>query len=294
MQASDVNPFGIRTREDLLHEGVASSTIDNRVRQGVYHRLLPQTYCLGEPTGLARCAAIVSWAPEAVLSHRTAAWMWGMLGEPTVFEATLPLSFKRPTPNWLSIYRRQLRPELIGESWAMPTVEPARALFDCVTVLPKEAADRLIDEQLGSKVDASRLLELCELDGGLTGAPEVRRQLTEAAQWAASEPERMFARALTARHCPLPANRSVGPYLCDFVDDRSKLVVEIDGREFHSEAAVFRNDRRRQNWLLLEGWLVLRYAAYDVYNHLDEIADEVADVVRRRRRAKATSRSHAT
>ncbi|MFH5210917.1 DUF559 domain-containing protein [Antrihabitans sp. NCIMB 15449] len=289
-----MNPFGIRTREDLLREGVASSTIDNRVRQGVYHRLLPKIYSLGTPTALGRCAAILLWAPDATLSHRTAAWMWGMLPEPTVFEATVPPVQVRTTPNWLSIYRRQLRPELIGESWAMPTVEPARALFDCLTVLSNDAADRLIDEQLGRKVDANRLLELCELDCGLTGAPEVRRQLTAAAQWAASEPERMFARALTAGHCPLPANRSVGPYLCDFVDERSKLVVEIDGREFHSEAAVFRNDRRRQNWLLLEGWLVLRYAAYDVYNHLDEIADEVADVVRRRRRAKATSRSHAT
>lgn len=289
-----MNPFGIRTRSDLLAEGVASSTIDSRSRLGAYHRLLPSTYCLGEPTGLARCAAIIEWLPAAVLSHRTAGWLRSMLPEPTLFEATVPPSSYRSTPKWLKLYRRQLRPELIGESWGMPTVEPARALFDCVSVMDKSEADQLIDENLGKRVSTNRLLEVCELDAGMHGTTETRRQLREAALNAASEPERLFARALTARHCPLSANRSVGPYICDLVDEQSRTIIEIDGREFHSEPEVFRKDRRRQNWLVLHGWLVLRYAAYDVYNNLAEVADEVVAVVRRRRRARPTSESLAT
>ncbi|MFF2107964.1 hypothetical protein [Rhodococcus koreensis] len=41
----------------------------------------------------------------------------------------------------------------------------------------------------------------------------------------------------------------------DFVDERARIVVEVDGREFHSEPDVFRGDRRRQNWLVREGWM---------------------------------------
>lgn len=96
----------------------------------------------------------------------------------------------------------------------------------------------------------------------------------------------MFGRALAARRCKLEPNHPVGAYYRDFVDERSRTIIEIDGREFHSEPEVFRKDRRRQNWLLLDGWLILRYAAYDVYQHLDEIADEAVGVVRKRRRTR--------
>jgi very-short-patch-repair endonuclease len=41
----------------------------------------------------------------------------------------------------------------------------------------------------------------------------------------------------------------IGPYICVFIDQRSRSIAEIDGREFRSEASVFRQDRRRQNWL---------------------------------------------
>jgi very-short-patch-repair endonuclease len=83
-------------------------------------------------------------------------------------------------------------------------------------------------------------------------------------------------------------NRTIrwATYYCDFVDERSRTIVEIDGREFHSEPEVFRKDRSRQNRLVLDGWLVLRYAASDVYQHLDEIANETVRVVRTRRRTR--------
>ncbi|MBJ8347326.1 DUF559 domain-containing protein [Antrihabitans sp. YC2-6] len=281
-----MDPFGIRTYPELIASGVPGSTIHDRCNQGIYHRLLPQIYCLGEPTALARCAAITKWVPRAVLSHRTAGWLRGMLPEPAVFEASVPRSTSKRTPSWLKLYRRSLRSELVGECWGMPTVEPARALFDCVSVMPKLEAGRLIDEQLRERVEPCRLLELCELDSGVHGNPDARRQLKQAALHAAYEPERLFARALSERRCPLPANRPVGTFFCDFVDEQSKTIVEIDGREFHSEPEVFRKDRRRQNWIVLEKWLLLRYAAFDVFNELDEIADEAVAVVRRRRRAR--------
>ncbi|MGW3545677.1 endonuclease domain-containing protein [Nocardia niigatensis] len=82
----------------------------------------------------------------------------------------------------------------------------------------------------------------------------------------------------------LLCNHPIGPYRCDFVDERSRTVIEIDGREFHSGSIAFRHDRRRQNELLLDGWLVLRYAAADVYESVDKCVDEVAAVIRRRRR----------
>lgn len=62
------------------------------------------------------------------------------------------------------------------------------------------------------------------------------------------------------------------------MDERARI-VEVDGREFHSAPEVFRGDRRRQNWLVREGWTVLRFAAFDVPADPDAIADEITAAV---------------
>ena len=38
-----------------------------------------------------------------------------------------------------------------------------------------------------------------------------------------------------------------------------RLIIEIDGREFHTDPEVFESDRSRQNLLVLDGWRVLRF-----------------------------------
>lgn len=279
----DMNPFGVCTRSELRAEGIADSTIADRCRNGVYQRLLPGVYCLGRVTPLSRCAAIVAWLPEAVLSHRTAAWLRNMTDEePTIFEATIPRSTHRGGPSWLKLYRRDLPPGSVDEAWGMPTTGRARTLFDCVAVLSESEAGLLIDKHIGRTVFADDVLAYC----GDNGSKRVRRQLRDAALKAASEPERIFARAMAARNIFLQANHWVGPYCCDFVDELSRTIIEIDGREYHIEPQVFREDRRRQNSLVLDDWLVLRYAGQDVFELLDVCADEAAAVIRKRRHTR--------
>lgn len=273
---------GVRTREQLLAEGIPATTINDRLRRGVYTRLLPRTYCLGTPTTLARCAAVTAWIPAAMLSHRTSAWLHNMLPTPEIIEATVPPTVHRRTPPWLVLYRRDLPTDVSDEAWGLPTVNAAQTLLDCVHVMPKSGADRLADEHLTRSIDPHAASALAH--SGKRGAPALRRQLREAAVHAASDAERLFSRALAERGLRMLANHPVGPYRCDFVDQASQTIVEIDGYEFHSTPAIFRSDRRRQNWLVRRGWLVLRYAAADIYTTIDTCADEVVTVVRTRRR----------
>ncbi|WP_188829017.1 DUF559 domain-containing protein [Nocardia camponoti] len=270
------------TRAQLAIEGVAPSTITARCKRGFYTRLLPGVFCEGEVTTLARCAAVVEWLPEAYLSHRTAAWLLGMLTEPELVEATVPSRRYRRTPSWLRLYRRDLPPGAFTEQAQLPITTPARTLFDCIQVLPEDDANRLVDDHLRRTVDPVELDRWVRF--ARKGAPVARRQLREAAIFSMSEPERIFARALARRKLGFFANAPVGPFVCDFVHERSRTVVEVDGRRFHSGARVFRADRRRQNWLLTHDWQVLRFAALDVIDHLDRCVDEVEREVRRRRR----------
>ena len=58
---------------------------------------------------------------------------------------------------------------------------------------------------------------------------------------------------------------------------RTRLLIEVDGRKFHSEEEVFESDRWRQNLLILDGWCVLRFT----WRMLEERPDEVVAIIRR-------------
>jgi hypothetical protein len=63
-----------------------------------------------------------------VLRHRTAAWVWNMLPAPTVIEATVPAHVSVRPPSWL-LYRRAVAKENVTSAWAMPVVDPERAML---------------------------------------------------------------------------------------------------------------------------------------------------------------------
>jgi very-short-patch-repair endonuclease len=69
---------------------------------------------------------------------------------------------------------------------------------------------------------------------------------------------------------------SIGPYTVDFVCFAKKLIVELDGPQ-HAEAIVAAHDTERTEWLLGQGFRVLRF-----WNHqLDDGAQPVADAILR-------------
>jgi very-short-patch-repair endonuclease len=271
----------IFTRTQLLGAGLSSSTITRN-----YTRLLPQIYCLGDPTTFARCCALAQWQPKAVLSHRTAAWLYGWAEEPRLVEVTVPTDMKVRAPRWLTVYRRSLPAGEYTEIQGLPVICRERTLIDCVAVMSDDDSARIVDERLASDTDVDTLEWLMRSTPKLRGNERARKQLRGASRNFASEPERVLDRAIIRQGFRMKTNHRVGRYICDFVDELAKLIVEVDGREFHIEPLVFSKDRRRQNHLVLAGWMVLRYSAVDVMADPDGIAREIADLLRRRRSAR--------
>ncbi len=52
------------------------------------------------------------------------------------------------------------------------------------------------------------------------------------------------------------------------------MLVEFDG-DVHRDRDVFVNDLRRQNQLVAEGWVVLRFTSADVLGRPDEVIAEI-------------------
>ena len=68
-----------------------------------------------------------------------------------------------------------------------------------------------------------------------------------------------------ANHALLDA-RGVPFAELDFAHIGLRIAIEVDGRAFHSDRRSFESDRRRQNALVLDGWLVLRFTWEQIVN----------------------------
>ncbi len=73
------------------------------LRAGEIQELLPDVFCVRSPTTMDRCAAVLLWRPDAVMSHRTALWLHGIGDEPTVVEAYVRELPTEATPSWLRL-----------------------------------------------------------------------------------------------------------------------------------------------------------------------------------------------
>nr|WP_296776447.1 DUF559 domain-containing protein [Rhodococcus sp. (in: high G+C Gram-positive bacteria)] len=266
--------MGVHTRAELLAQGIRPATLT---------RILPTIYTDREPTYLDRCTAVALWKPEAIFSHTTAAWMWKLIPEPTLVEATIPMSGQRRAPSWVSLHRRVVES---SSRPGLPVVTPEQAMLDVAVGMDTAALEVLFDAAVGTRVYWKRLALLCDNSPGRHGIVAVREQLRTCCPRTRSEPERKVARALSARNFPLEINAQIGRYFGDLVCRRARVAIEIDGREFHIAPQTFTNDRIRQNWLIDDDWRILRYSAATVNSHLDEVVDDIMRVVRKRRRSR--------
>jgi very-short-patch-repair endonuclease len=57
-------------------------------------------------------------------------------------------------------------------------------------------------------------------------------------------------------------------FYVDVIFRKLKLVIEIDGRLYHTGPEVFETDRWRQNLLVLNGWFALRFTWAMIEEHL--------------------------
>ena len=58
----------------------------------------------------------------------------------------------------------------------------------------------------------------------------------------------------------------------------SRLVIEVDGKEFHNNENSFKNDRLRDQKLILEGFLPVRFPASQIYKSPSAAAKMIIEI----------------
>jgi very-short-patch-repair endonuclease len=240
---------GVIGRDQLLDAGLGGGAIDHRVSTGRLTVMFRGVYAAGHgavtPRGWCR-AALLAIGSDAVLSHHSAAYLWGLLDPPAAVHVTVARRL-RPRTN-LVPHTAALSAGERRHAGGLPVTSPIRTLHDLRN-------DRRIETVL-REAQVARIVTRDELAGtrlaSLLDATE--------AQPTRSELERALLRIVAQAGLPRPmANLVVGPHTVDFAWPAHRLIVETDGYHAHGDRHAFERDRARDAELAGLGWTVIRF-----------------------------------
>lgn len=244
--------------------GFTRGSYEHRVRAGALHRVFPSVLSLVhpvlEPLAL-ETAALLYVGDDAVLSHDSAAALWGLTPTPSFVAITVIGRRVRSQPPLRIHQVKAIDIRDLRMHQGFPVTAPARTLIDCAGASP--TIDRLLNE-----ARVLKLVKNAEIEAAMDRCPgrkgvKALRALLKAEDdtgFTRLEAERILKRLIKgARLEPPLFNTYVAGLQVDVVWAAHKLVVEVDGYAAHGHRAAFERDRARDHKLVSEGYVVLRF-----------------------------------
>jgi very-short-patch-repair endonuclease len=246
---------GVVTAAQLAAFGLSRGRISDRAAAGRLHPVHRGVYAVGHTRLSERgrwLAAVLACGNGAVLSHLSAADLWGIHrrvrrlsggdehGETSDEHVTVPRTSGMRRRNGIVLHRSSTlvaRQRTLHDG--IPVTTPARTLADLRRLLSTA--------QFSAAVREAEFLRL-PIDGGV----QTDRARTDLEQ-------RLLA--ICRRHrLPRPeVNVNVDRFEVDFLWRERRLIVEVDGWEAHRSRSAFEDDRARDARLKLLGYEVLRF-----------------------------------
>jgi hypothetical protein len=280
----------------LLALGFTRRSIEHRVATGRLHRIFRGVYAVGRRDLTRRgmwMGAVLACRLEVVLSHGSAAALWGIHAEvgTTIHVVGLRAQDHRH-PGLVAHRSRTLRGQGRTHQDNIPVTTPLRTLLDLGTCLPAHALEAAINE--ADKLDLIEFSELRVAMDEWRGQRGVRplREILDRGEFVLtdSELERRFLPIAkrAGLGTPLTQHR-VNGFRVDFYWPDLGLVVETDGLRYHRTPSAQRKDRLRDQTHIAAGLIPLRFTHWQV-RHDRQHVERTLRVTASRCRASAFSR----
>jgi len=232
-------------------------------------------------------AAVLAAGAGAVASHRAAAWLWSLIEDEAPIEISVPMP-RCPELAGVIVHRsRDLAAAKVHLRDAIPTTSPMRALIDLGAVEPRWVVNDALERGLTARLYSVAAVEWARVEvarPGRRGSGVLGRVLDERALGASPADgllEPRFARlAKVFGLPPYEFQYPIGIYHIDFAWPDHRLLVEVDGWETHGTPAAMQEDLERQNYLVAQGWTVLRFTWHDVVRRPDYVARQILAALR--------------
>jgi very-short-patch-repair endonuclease len=272
------------TVSDLRRLGLAERGVRHRAATGRLQRVERGVYASERPQAAGRwMAAVLACGEHAVLSHRSAAALWGVASDGPAIDVSVTRGQRRARPG-LAVHRAKLTGDDVTMQDGIRCTTLARTLVDLGAVVERRWLVHAVDraEELRT-FDLNAVRGQIERMRGARGTAALAAVIAtfDGSEPTRSEAERRFL-GLTRRHqLPKPeVNVWVplaegGGYRPDFLWRPQRLIVEIDGRAYHARRAAFERDRRRDRRLARLGYETRRYTARELGAEPAAVAAEV-------------------
>lgn len=256
---------GVVARRQLIALGLSSGSIDHRLATGRLHLVYRGVYAVGHPRLTVRgkwMAAVLTCGEDTILSHRSAGAHWGIAPYAGRWIDVTAPGTRRSRRTGLIIHGGRLEEEERMMRDGIPVTSVARTLLDLAEVVDRrrlvrafERADRL------ELLDLRAVERVCQRSRGRHGLGSLLGLLPnlKPPPHTRSELERRFLDLCRDFGLPAPiVNATVAGFEVDALWPHAKLIVELDGYEFHRTRAAFERDRARDAVLQARGHRVVR------------------------------------
>ncbi len=280
---------GVITLVQLEEVGYTRYGVAKRAKRGQLHRIHRGVYAVGH-RGLSWhgrwMAGVLACGEGAVLSHGSAASLWGLLKpiEGPV-HVSVPSTSGRSRRRGIHLHRAPSpRAPSLAEPSPSPSYSPGRGgrrgrlLSTHRDNIPTTTVPRTIEDLRASSLLPPRLIRRAirqaELKGYRLDGIETDRTR--------SDLETAFLALFAAHRIPPPeVNPKIGRYEVDFLWRAQRLIVEADTWTYHRGSISFEDDHARDLDLRQQGYAVLRFTDRQLEAEPERVVADVAAALSR-------------
>ncbi len=268
---------GVVGLSQLRDLGLSARAVQHRAARGRLHRIHRGVYAVGYPKLTGRghwMAAVLACGPDAALSHRSAAGLWGLRPDNRPkSDISLPSPSARPKQA-IEVHRSvTLTPDDVTTVDGIPCTTLARTLVDLGDVVNRRAVERAVEQ-----AEVLRLFDLRKVERAIAQAGRRRGagilssvlEDLDGPTLTHSELEEAFLALCRQAALPTPEVNAWmtlpdgGAIKVDFLWRGERLAVETDGHPFHRTRQSRERDTKRDQLLRLAGFEPVRFTGRQV------------------------------
>jgi very-short-patch-repair endonuclease/predicted transcriptional regulator of viral defense system len=286
---------GVVGLSQLRELGLSARAVQHRAARGRFHRIHRAVYAVGHSKLTGRghwMGAVLACGPNAVLSHRSAAGLWGLRPDNRrKSDVSLPSPSARPKQA-IEVHRSvTLTAEDVTIVDGIPCTTVARTLVDLGDVVPRRAVERAVEQadvlQLFDLRDVERAIERA---GPRRGTGLLLSVLADLEGHTLTDTDLEEAFLSLCRDAALPTPEVNAwmtlpdgtPAKIDFLWRAERLAVETDGGPFHRTRQSRERDARRDQLLRLMTFEPVRFTGRQVAREPGWVKRCLSELIARR------------
>jgi very-short-patch-repair endonuclease/predicted transcriptional regulator of viral defense system len=278
---------GVVAHRQLVALGFAEDAIQYQLATARLHRIHRGVYAVGHRKLTIRghwMGAVLALGDNAVLSHLSAAALWGVLAIPGGAIDVLVETCGARRRKGIKVHETlhlPARDRTIRDS--IPVTSLPRTLLDVAEVAPTRLRRAVDEADRLELLDVRAVRELCDRSHGRRGLKPLLALLDEAtdAPNTKQEFEALFFDFCRAHRLPLPiCNALVEGFEVDAFWPAHRLIVELDSWTFHRGRRAFERDRERSAALQAAGYRVIPVTWRRLTRHPAELAEQLRALMR--------------